>query len=182
VEFVFFVLAFIVASGVAIVQLAAGTRRRAALRDFAERFSLDYSPVDAFGLIDHSFDVFNRADGARCENVLWGDWHGVEVMVGELRFEASAQRSRRDLLETRRRYSFAVVEIDARLPHLVIRHDPLAGLTESLLLDRLRFESDVFNRTYRVDCADQRFAYKLVDARMMLWLEEIAESFRFDSR
>jgi hypothetical protein len=47
-------------------------------------------------------------------------------------------------------------------------------------VDRLRFESDAFNRMYSVDCADLRFAYKFVDPRMMLWLQEMGETFRFD--
>jgi hypothetical protein len=33
---------------------------------------------------------------------------------------------------------------------------------------------------YRVDCVDERFAYKLVDARMILWLQDIGQSFPFD--
>ena len=52
-------------------------RRRAALFGFATRFGLDYARNDPFGLIDHRFALFDRADGARCQNVVWGNWHGT---------------------------------------------------------------------------------------------------------
>jgi hypothetical protein len=180
VEFLVYGAFAVVALAAALLKLAVTGRRRQALFELATRFGLEYSPTDPFGLIDHRFDLFNRADAAKCENVVWGNWHGAEVKTGELRFKPDPDRQRTDFHQTAKRYSFAVVEIDAWLPHLAIRHDPLAGVSESLLLDRLRFESDRFNRTYRVDSPDQRFAYKMVDARMMLWLLEMADGFRFD--
>lgn len=178
--FVVYAVVLAILSILAGIGFVAAARRRAALRQFARRFGLEYSPTDPFGLIDHRFAVFNQADRARCDNVMWGNWHGVDVKVGELRFERDPDRTKLDLLKTTRRYSFAVVDLDAWVPRIAIRHDPLATLSETLLLDRLRFESDAFNRMYRVDCEDPRFAYKFIDARMMLWLQEIGESFPFD--
>lgn len=179
-ELIWFGVPAVAALALAMVRLVTGSRRRAALFEFATRFGFEYSATDPFGLIDHRFDLFNRADAARCENVVWGNWHGVDVKVAELSFKADPQRRRRQLFQTSKRFSFALVEIDAWLQEVAIRHDPLASVSESLLLDRLRFESDEFNRMYRVDCADQRFAYKLLDARMILWLQEIGQSFPFD--
>jgi hypothetical protein len=180
VELLFLACAFGLVSIVAAVRLSLAGRRRAGLRTFADRFGLEYSPTDLFGLIDHRFRLFAQADGARCSNVLWGNWHGTEVKVGELRFETDPENRRRDLWKSTRRFSFAVVQLDAWLPPLVVRRDALASLSESFLVDRLRFESDEFNRMYSVECADLRFAYKFVDPRMMLWLQEIGETFRFD--
>jgi hypothetical protein len=180
VELAFYVTLFVLLSIVAGIEFFFSARRRAALREFAGRFGLEYSPTDLFGLIDHRFALFNQADGARCDNVVWGTWHGVDVKVGELRFKSDPEPSKLGLLKATRRFSFAVVELDAWVPRIAIRHDPLASVSETLLLDRLRFESDAFNRTYRVECDDPRFAYKVVDARMMLWLQEIGESFPFD--
>src|SRR5213594_3490956 len=97
-------------------------RRRAALFGFATRFGLDYARNDPFGLIDHRFDLFDRADGARCQNVVWGNWHGVDVKVGELRFTRGRDRRRLEVHRTTKRYSFAIVEFEAWLPHLSIRH------------------------------------------------------------
>lgn len=172
------VFAFV--SVVAGIRHLSSARRRAGLSEFAGRFGLEYSPTDLFGLIDHRFGLFNQADRARCENVLWGNWHGTDLKVGELRFKGDPERNKIGLLRSTRRYSFAVVDLDAWVPRIAIRHDPLASVSETLFLDRLRFESDAFNRTFRVECEDPRFAYKFVDARMMLWLQEIGETFPFD--
>jgi hypothetical protein len=180
VEFLAFGVAAILAVAFAAIRLTQASRRRAALFEFAVLFGMEYSPVDPFGLIDHRFDLFDRGDGARCQNVVWGNWHGMGVKVGELRFKPNRDRRNQEIHQATKRYSFAVVEFDAWLPDLTIRPDPLAGLSEDLLLDRLRFESDEFNRMYRVVCADEQFAYKLIDARMILWLQEIGQTFPFD--
>ena len=179
VEIVLFGVPALVALTISLLKWASDGRRRTALFRFAVTFGLEYTPTDPFGLIDHRFSLFDRADAARCENVVWGTWQGVEVKVGELWFKPDPER-RRQLFRTARRSSFATVEIPAWLPKLAIRHDPLASISETLLLDRLRFESDVFNRMYRVECEDERFAYKFVDPRMMLWLQEIGQAFPFD--
>jgi hypothetical protein len=179
-ELIWFGVLELAALAVAMVRFVTGSRRRAALLEFATIFGLGYSATDPFGLIDHRFDLFNRADAARCENVVWGDWHGMEVKVAELYFKRDPHRRRRQLFQASKRFSFALIEIDTWLQELAIRHDPLASVSESLLLDRLRFESDEFNRMYRVNCADERFAYKLLDARMIFWLQEIGQTFPFD--
>ena len=179
-ELVWFGVPALVALVVAMIRFGNGSRRRATPFEFATRLGLQYSPTDPFGLIDHQFDLFNLADAARCENVVWGNWHGVEVKVAELSFKPDPQGRRRQPFQGAKRFSFALVATDAWLQDLAIRHDPLASVSETLLLDRLRFESDEFNRMYRVDCADERFAYKLVDARMILWLQDIGQSFPFD--
>jgi hypothetical protein len=172
-----FLLIGAVVGGIGIYLIA---RRRGALRQFARQFGLEYAPIDLFGLIDHRFHLFNQADGAKCSDVMWGNWHGVDVRIGELRFETDPGRAGWGHHRPGSGFSFAVAEIDAWVPHVAIRHDPLPLLANEFMQDRLLFESEEFNRTYRVVCQDLRFAYKFVDPRMMLWLIEMGESFRFD--
>jgi hypothetical protein len=121
------------------------------------------------------------ADGARCENVLWGEWSGVAVKAGELRFAPTtpdgAQRRSTKL------FSFAFTEVPAWLPHITIRHDSLGGLAEDLGLRRIRFESEAFNRTFAVGCEDREFAYNFVDVRLLQWLvNTAAATFGFEAR
>jgi hypothetical protein len=171
---------------VAAYQAAGKARRRRELFQFALRFGLDYSPTDPVGLIDHTFDLFNLGDGARCENVVSGKWNGVPVNAGELRFAPTSRGVRNGHTASTKMFSFAFTEVTAWLPHITIRHHSLGGLAEDLGLRRLRFESEAFNRRFAVDCEDREFAYKFVDIRMLQWLLGTAaathSSFGFEAR
>jgi hypothetical protein len=171
---------------VAAYRAAGKGRRRRELFQFAVRFGLDYSPTDPIGLIDHTFDLFNMGDGARCENVVTGEWNGVPVRAGELRFAPSSRGVQNGHTASPKMFSFALTEISAWLPHIAIRHDPLGGLAEDLGLRRLRFESEAFNRKFAVACEDGEFAYKFVDIRMLQWLLDTATTtrspFAFEAR
>ncbi len=159
------------------VQRLLRRRRRKALDRIARQFGLDFAPVDLLGLIDHSFDLFNIADSARSENVVWGTWKGIEVEAGELWFDSGSRGPVQAALGIAQYFSFAVVGIPAWLPHLKIERDPLASVADDLGLDRIRLESSAFNRAYRVTCADREFAYGFLDIRMMLWLLDVARQY-----
>ena len=166
------------AIAVAAMQAAGKGRRRREFLQFAGQSGLEYSPTDPIGLIDHTFDLFNLADAARCENVLWGEWNGVPVKAGELRFGPSSRGIQNGQRASSRLFSFAFTEVAAWLPHITIRHDPLGGLAEDLGLRRIRFESEVFNRTFAVDCEDRQFAYNFVDVGLLQWLVSMAAATR----
>jgi hypothetical protein len=171
---------------VAVYQAAGKGRRRRELFQFAARFGLDYSPTDPVGLIDHTFDLFNLGDGARCENVVRGEWNGVPVSAGELRFAPTSRGLQSGQRASTKMFSFAFTEVPAWLPHITIRHDPLGRLAEGLDWRRIRFESEAFNRTFAIGCEDREFAYKFVDVRMLQWLLDAAQatrsSFGFEAR
>jgi hypothetical protein len=186
-----FLLLWALLGAVALAAFVHHMGRRRALARFALQYGLEFAPTDLFGLIDHGFDLFNRGDRARCENVVWGEWQGVQVKSGELWFDtrsrdswplASSSGGDGSLLYRRDDpFSFAVVEVPAFLPHVSIRRRKgLADLGANLDPDDLKFESDRFNRTFEVHSGDREFAYKLVDAGMMLWLLGIADRFPFD--
>jgi hypothetical protein len=167
----------VLGSGVAFMKHVVRRRRRNALAVVARQFGLDYAPTDLLGLIDHTFDLFNRADSARSENVVWGPWKGLSVRAGELWFDSGRRGPRQALAGVAQRFSFAFVDIPAWLPHLKIERDPLAGVADDLGLDRIRLESSAFNRAYRVTSADREFAYGFLDTRMMLWLLDVARQY-----
>ena len=64
----------------------------------------------------------------------------------------------------------AATELDVDSPRLLV--EPRAPRLEitSDGLDEVRFESDVFDRRYRVGTEDPRFATALIDQRMIEWL------------
>ena len=163
----------------ALVKIVAGSRREArrrALAGVAQRFGLGYSPVDGLGLVDHSFALYNLSDGAGCREVVWGDWHGVPVQAGELRFTTSKGP------EAVPAFSVALVDVRAFLPHVTIRRRPsILPRPPHVSLDRFRFESGEFNRRYEVGCLDREFAWNFVDVGMMQWLLQADHRFEFEA-
>ena len=155
-------------------------RRLKSLDRVAGQFGLQFAPVDLLGLIDHTFDLFNIADAARSENVMWGRWKGLDIRAGELWFASGNRSPVQALAGVGQRFSFAFVDIPAWLPHLKIERDQLAGVADDLGLDRIRVESAAFNRACRVTCDDREFAYAFLDTRMMLWLLDVARGYQVE--
>ena len=153
------------------------TRRRRRISAFAAQMGRSFSAEDTFGLVDHAFDLFNLGDLARCRNVVWGTFEGVEVKSGDLYFVSSsaAVPAGMDRLERGGlRFVFAETEVGAFLPHVSIRHRD--WVPEGLQPNELPFESDNFNRRFLVRGDDRRFAYEFVDIRMMQWLLDVSDS------
>jgi hypothetical protein len=190
------VIPFLVYAGVGVVILGLGAAkawasigRRRAFASFAHDFGLDYYPTDLFALINHTFDLFNLGERARCENVLTGRWDGVDVKLADLWFAGPASSSSGAFGTTRSlalsatwfrqasqralRFSFAIVEIPASVPHIVVaRRGKVGSAVSSLELGRLRFESERFNRMFDVRTETREYAYAFVDVGMMQWLIE----------
>src|SRR5438105_10625844 len=101
----------VAAAALASMRWIGEARRRRALFQFAFRFGLAYAPVDHLGLIDHTFDLFNLADGARCSNVMTGSWQGVPLSLGEVRFAPDRSAVRDGRHGSPKRFSFALAEV-----------------------------------------------------------------------
>jgi len=75
------------------------------------------------------------------------------------------------------RFTCALVTIPAACPRLRLGHESfMTRLGDRVGLHDVTFEYDDFNRKYRVKCDDQKFAFSLLDGKMMQWLLD-ADSF-----
>lgn len=104
------------------------------------------------------------------------------MRVFDYSFEQPSDQSS-TLASPRRRLTCAVAEIDASCPRIVIGPATLASrLGEVVGVMEMRLESEAFNRRYRVETDDTRFASTLVDQRMMAWLLESPANVAFELR
>lgn len=134
-----------------------------------------FSAKDPFGLLQTPFALIRRSRRTfrEVDNVLWGRWRDLEVRVSDYAYQESA--------EDWRRFTGVMAAVAEGWPALVIEPGHLPTSPASLVgLRRTEFESERFNRTFKVRCADARFANAFVDARMMEWLLELPDGWGFE--
>jgi Protein of unknown function (DUF3137) len=148
-------------------------KRRAGLFTVANQLGLRFSIDDPDGTVGLPFALFTKGKKRGVENVMWGTRDGVPIRL----FDYWYYEERSDGKGTTRtyyRYTCAVLTVAADCPALRIgRENILTRLGSSLGFKDVELEYDDFNRAFRVHCEDQRFAFSILDGRMMEWLLEL---------
>jgi len=79
------------------------------------------------------------------------------------------------------RFSCALAELDAMCPHLVIDHESfMSRLASHVGIHDIEFESEEFNRAFKIGSEDRRFAFAFIDATMMTWLMDEGSVARYE--
>jgi hypothetical protein len=155
-------------------------RRREALAEMATQLSLSFSAWDQRALRDLPLELQHRGESRLIENVLWGTWQGVEMWAFDYSYQAESSRPPARNRPSAR-LSCAITEIEAACSPLRIERERLETLLSGRLGgDDVDFESEEFNRSFRIVCGDRKFAYDLIDARMMSWLLSTPDGFEFE--
>jgi len=157
-------------------------KRREALFAFATRRGLGYSREDPFDLADaYGFALFRKGDGRGCENVLTGVWGGLPVKEADYWYYEQTSNGRGGTTRDYSYFSVAVADLTYSVPHVSIAHETfMTKLAEHLGFHDIEFESERFNRAFRVSSGDREFAFRLIDARMMEWLLQMGTDFGFE--
>jgi hypothetical protein len=166
-------LPIVVAVYVVVDLLWLRSRRRAMVAE-ARRLGLAFSERDPFHLLQMPFALLRRSRMTfrEIDNVLWGRWGDLEVRVFDYAYQESEDEWRR--------FTGAVAAVPEGWPALVIEPGHLPSSPHLLRLGTIEFESELFNRTFQVRCADRRFANAFVDARMMEWLLGLSPEWGFE--
>ena len=146
-------------------------QRREALAQMAASLGLSYERTDPYGLVNLPFELFGRGDGQGTENVLDGTWQEVVLKEFDYWYYTESTDSHGATHKDYHYFSCALTEIPIDAAALTIAHENLfTRLGDHLGFQDIQFESEDFNRAYRVKCKDTKFATDLVDGRMMQWL------------
>jgi len=165
-----------------LVQQQAKQNRRTALAALASQLGLQYVARDTLRIIDFPFDLFQKGDGRGIENMMWGAVDGVNVRLFDYWYYDETRDSKGVSSGSYKRFTCAISEIPADCPHLSVRREGVfSHLADHLGMADIAFESDDFNREFEVRCSDQKFAFSLVDGRMMEWLMQAATAAQFET-
>ena len=181
-EWLFWILAIIVAIGAAALSFYLKQRRRQGFAAIARQLGLEFFAEDPFGLMGLPFRLFQRGKGRGVENVLWGEWQGIGITLFDYWFYEESADSKGARSRTYHRFQCAVTEVAAACSPLSIeRENVLARLADGLGFTDIQFESEEFNRAFTVRAGDRKFANDFVDPRMMRWLLGAGEGFTYEA-
>jgi hypothetical protein len=156
-------------------------KRREAFGLFALRHGFQWWPTDPFGLLAWPFRLFSRGDGRGIENVVWGAWQVERFMAFDYWYYEESTDSKGHTSRSYRRFSCVQLEVPASFPTLEIAPESVfTRLADAVGLDDIDFELEEFNRRFNVKASERRFAYELIDQRMMRFLMEMSEGLAFE--
>ena len=166
-------LAILVAALILAVALSAYLyyQREAAFARLATSLGLRFSQRDESSVRQLGFPLFHEGRGTESSNLVSGTLQGMPVAAFDFAYWTEVRDSKGFTHRQYHRFLCAVTDIAPACPPLIIEHRGLIGRVAGALgLDGVQFESDDFDKAYRVICGDRRFATALVDPAMMAWL------------
>ena len=161
------ILGVVLLGGAAWFQYAARQARIRAVAAVAQSVGFTFTTTDVDRIVDLPFGLFaKRGDKRRVELVISGTHDGVPMRIFDYWYVVQNGRNR-----TYHRYTCAIATVPAACPRLHLGHENiLTRLGDDIGLGDIELEYDDFNRRFRVRCNDQKFAFSLLDGKMMQWL------------
>lgn len=152
-------------------------KRREALGALAQRIGFTYDPSADYGHdeVYRHFSVFNSGSSRTAYNTLRGtveiDGRPYPVKMGDYRYTVTSGTGRNRRSTTYNlSYLIAHTPFD-RLPELFIRRENMIDrIAGAIGFDDIDFESEAFSRMFLVKSPSKRFAYDVIDPRMMGFL------------
>ncbi len=156
---------------------AAAKKRREAFAQLAASLGYTYEPGPFKDFDDRypRFECFRRGHSRQGLNFVHGPLRSApdrgRCLLGEYQFSETHSNGKSTNTVTFR-FGFVIVETRwTSMPDVLVRpenfFDKMAGV---LGFDDIDFESAEFSRKWMVKSSDKRFAYDLIDARMMEYL------------
>jgi hypothetical protein len=175
-----FLIFAVVAGVVAFLRRQRTLERHEQLGALALAEGLDFSIDDPFDTLGEPFALLRRGDGRGVENVLWGEWKGLQIRAFDYWYYEESTDSKGHTSRSYSRFDCVLTRIDASGPALQISEENLfTRLADALTFRDIEFESEEFNRRFTVR-GDERFATAICDARMMDWLLRHGDGYAFE--
>jgi hypothetical protein len=141
-------------------------KRYAALAKIAASVGFVFTRGDPDRLVDTPFDLFHRGSKRTVDCEIGGVHNGVNMRIFDYKYYVNNGKSGQWY-----KFTCGMGMISAGCPPLHIAHEGFLGSLGNMLGARdIQFESDDFNKRYRITCSDHKFAFSLIDGQMMEWL------------
>ncbi|WP_350280340.1 hypothetical protein [Kribbella sp. HUAS MG21] len=162
-------VAVVLGVGLAYFNYYRAKKRRELFAGFAAAQGWSYVPADNALAGQWAGTPFRTGDNRRAKNVLTGAFNGHRMVAFDYSYQTHSTDSKGRRRTTTHHYGVVVLQLPGALPHLEVTHEGIFGgaVANAFGFRDLQFESDQFNRSFRVKADDERFGHAVVTPRMM---------------
>ncbi|MET7278234.1 hypothetical protein ABZS29_08395 [Kribbella sp. NPDC005582] len=162
-------LGLLIGGGIAYVSYVQAKKRRELFAGFAAQYGWSYTPADNSLAGRWQGTPFRTGDNWRVKNVLAGLFNGHQMVAFDYSYQTHTTDSKGRRTTTTHKFGVVVLGLPGALPHLEVTHEGIFGgaVANAFGFRDLQFESDQFNRAFRVKADDERFGHAVITPRMM---------------
>lgn len=167
-----FVLFALIAVGVLVYGIVRAAQRRDAALATANRLGLQYAKGDPLDLVQLPHQLFRKGDRRRIDTTVHGSLRGRQLALCDFVYTEVTRDAQGNTTNHDYRLSLCVVRMEHSMPWIEITPESLGRrfLNAIGVGNDVQFESDEFNREFKVLSADRDFAFTLIDPGMIEWL------------
>lgn len=158
-------------------------RRRERMRAVAARYGWSYAHRDDTPLSYYEGEPFRSGQERTCKHVMRGEYRHRPSTVFEFEYVTYSTDSQGRRQRNTHRLMITALGLPRVLPWVqVVREGMLHKIGHAFGFDDIEFESEAFNRRYRVTAQDRKVAYDVLHPRMMeLLLEADGPAWRLEN-
>jgi hypothetical protein len=157
--------------GIAYLSWRSAKKRREAFAAFAAQNGWRLVAEDDSWAHRWNGDPFRTGDHRRARNVITGERDGRQIVAFDYSYQTHSTDSQGRRQTQTHRFGVCAVSLAGTLPSLQVTSEGIfAKIGHALGFDDIEFESEDFNRKFRVTSDDRKFAYDVVHPRMMEYL------------
>jgi len=162
-------VAIVAGVGIAYFRFYTAKKRRELFAGVAAQQGWSYVPANYALAGQWSGTPFQTGDNWRVTNVLSGPYNGHQMVAFDYSYQTHTTNGRGQRRTTTHRFGVVVLQLPGALPHLEVTHEGIFGgaVANALGFRDIQFESEQFNRAFRVKADDERFGHAVVTPRMM---------------
>lgn len=145
-------------------------KRQNEWQQFASNHSLSFLIYDTMSIPDYysAYSFFREGHSRKAYNICKGIEKDIKVLAFDYTYTTGSGKNRQV-----HNFTPIIIESDLMFKPLVIRPENLFDkLGAAMGFDDIDFESAEFSKKYYVKCADKKFAYDIIHAKMMEFLLE----------
>ncbi|MEV5960258.1 hypothetical protein AB0L70_00760 [Kribbella sp. NPDC051952] len=161
--------AVLVGAGLFYFSYIRAKKRRELFAGFAAQQGWSYVQANNMLAGQWAGTPFQTGDNRRVQNVLSGPFNGHQMVAFDYSYQTHSTDSHGRRTTQTHKFGVVVLQLPGTLPHLEVTHEGIFGgaVANAFCFRDIQFESDQFNRAFRVKADDERFGHAVVTPRMM---------------
>ena len=167
-----FVLFALIAVGALVYALVRAAKRRDAALALAGKLGLQFAKGDPLHLLDLDHRLFRKGDRRRIDTTVHGEIRGRQIALCDYVYTEVTRDAQGNTTQNDYRMSLCALRLAQPLPWIEITPESLGRrfLNVMGVGNDVQFESDEFNREFKVVSSERDYAFTLIDPGMIEWL------------